>query len=152
MIHSFFYLQGPTNGRRYAPYGKPNSVRKFLGKCGHQQTYVSTVEPPRKRPLLVVLNVKLSHTGGRTGFLKELAKCMNVYIDGLMQERHNFIANAVELCLSDTTESNPSICIQWDFFQVGCYYAMGLLFSDWIGLIYGLRFQQEMLGCLQFYL
>ena len=149
MIHSFFYFQGPTDGRCYAPYGKPNSLRKFLGKCGHQQTYVSKVEPLRKRPLPVVLNVRRSHTGGRIRLLKEPAKRINVYIDGLMQERHNFIANAVELCLSDT---NPSICIQWDFFQVGCYYAMGLLFSDWISLIYGLRFQQEMLGCLQFYL
>ena len=31
----------------------------------------------------------------------------NQYIDGLMQERHNSIANALELCLSGT---NPLTC------------------------------------------
>ena len=33
--------------------------------------------------------------------------CFCFHINGLMQERHNSIANALELCLSCT---NPSIC------------------------------------------
>ena len=108
--------------------GQHCAYRSYLISVNCTMTYVVFKE------ILYVIPQEVSHS---TSFyhivFKWLSLSMRAYTDGLMQERHNPIANSLELRLSCTNPSISCICLLWFVSMVQLTYMR----CKWISLTYG---------------